>query len=343
MKQVFDLVYGFIEFPDEIWQIINHPLFQRLDRLRQCGFVSQVYPSATHTRKAHSLGVAHLANKWATHLSQYSSVPLSHDDRLAIIIAGLCHDIGHGPFSHLFDHVTKLFDIHETHEERSIEYVAKIINDVELSNKEYIFLQITHMIVGKKGFSPAWMYNIVSNTKNGLDVDRFDYLTRDSYYTIKFFDGSLINRIITSSKLVDDEIVFEAKVTDDILHLYKARYDLFNRVYCHSTVMKCESIILAAMETLDSFNYKSWSLMDDNTFLSILRGNMNSAALIDKLDSREWLPPGKRKYTLHISYAKTRTNPLEYVKFIDKNGNRSKGQKIIDLPENFLQERTIWY
>ena len=355
MKTVFDSIYGFIEFPDDIWRIIDHPLFQRLDRLKQCGIVSQVYPSATHTRKSHSLGVAHLARRWAQHLidqggaSNYDGDAEPETIVNIITIAALLHDVGHGPFSHLFECMLGKLDIKDAHEDRSIQYIKEMNLWCET---EVIDVLRGHVSINEYGIPtwpkmPTWAYQIVSNSTTGLDADRFDYLARDSYYTIRLFDASLIDRVIKNSRLdTAGNIVFLDKIADDILHVYKTRYDMFNRVYCHRTVMKLEAVILAAFEEYveaTGADVSSLARLDDFSLLHTLRTHPTSAPYIELYDSRKFLDPGPKTYELAISYSKTNQNPLEKVGFMDARGGITYGASIPDLPQNFLNRRAVTY
>jgi len=352
MKAVYDIIYGLMEFPDIVWQIIDHPLFQRLDRVRQCGIISQVYPCATHTRKAHSLGVAFLARKWANHLKSCYDGIITEKDILNITIAGLCHDIGHGPFSHLFDHMMKYMKHKSSHESRSIKYLENINNDLALGLDVD---EIALMILGRKGSrpAPAFLYQIVSNSINGLDADRLDYLSRDSYYTIHLVDQTLPMRIIHNSLLDSKgDIIFKQKIADDVLHLYKSRYDMFNRVYCHKTVMKLEAVLLCAFKHfyLDEdtsapkkVDDSEIALCDDLTLLDIMRKNPRSASIIKNFyDKRNFLPEGDNAYTLNIRYTSSGNNPLDKVKFVNKQNELVYiCSNIIDMPTKFKTTRTV--
>lgn len=342
-RAIFDPIYGFIHLPKELFSIIDHPIFQRLDRIRQCGMVSHVYPSATQSRKAHSFGVAYLTRKWAQHLDPTIDQATLNN----LTIAALCHDIGHGPFSHLFDHLQVALGVRETHEERSVRFLKEIN---EMVGMDYTtMLEIECMITGQLGTQrdKPWLYQLVSNPVNGLDTDRFDYLIRDSYYTIQLIDKSLIERIIYNSYLDEGHIIYKSKIMDDIMHLYKARYDMFNRVYCHTTVMKFETILIAAFKLgvhaikwLD--DYDNLIRMDDISLLSILRNHPYTAPYIDLLEHHKFLPDGPYTYTLCIGYSKSQHNPLMNVEFRDAEGRYVEGHTF-DTPILFSQSRTVNY
>eukprot|EP00834_Sanchytrium_tribonematis_P000340 NODE_6_length_70510_cov_1.054395.p45 type:complete len:198 gc:universal NODE_6_length_70510_cov_1.054395:6184-5591(-) len=184
----FDPIHKQVELEKYLWEIIDTPDFQRLRYLKQVGVNSYVYPSANHTRFEHSLGVCHLASQFMKILKRKHPRVVEDKDVVHIQIAALLHDVGHGPFSHLFERAMKRLGKIFDHEKKSVEIARRIISSVE-SKMELEFKidldLIEALIVGNDDFHyfqvKRFLNDIVHNSKSGLDVDKFDYLMRDSY------------------------------------------------------------------------------------------------------------------------------------------------------------------
>lgn len=199
-RMVRDAVHKDIRIPGACWEIIDTPEFQRLRHLKQLAMVYRVYPGAMHSRFEHSLGVCHLAGKMVDHFReiQGEDLHITDVDKLCVQIAGLCHDWGHGPFSHVFDGVLvpRLFPQSGwTHEKAScdmIDYTLKK-RGIDLSMygiKERDITFIKELIEPPpveqrkgRGAEKAFLYDIVNNKHSGLDVDKFDYFQRDTLFT----------------------------------------------------------------------------------------------------------------------------------------------------------------
>ncbi|MES1914140.1 MAG: hypothetical protein MHM6MM_006260 [Cercozoa sp. M6MM] len=214
-KEFRDPVHGQIELPEACVRVIDTPEFQRLRQLRQLGIASFVFPGATHTRFEHSLGVAHLARRLCRLLrdKQGSQLKITESDELCVVLAGLCHDIGHGPFSHLFDNVvvphfkTLLSNsnnnsLHKNngsvvvsafrHEDASADIVRRVFRRIGmdqfgLTPTDELF--VLEMIRGtppaeRRGRPPMkhYLYDIINNSDSGLDVDKLDYFQRDCHH-----------------------------------------------------------------------------------------------------------------------------------------------------------------
>lgn len=179
--------------------VIDTRPFQRLRGLKQLGCCEYVYPGATHTRFEHSLGVGYLAGVWARTLLSNRGYP--HEDRerfsQLVEVAGLCHDLGHGPFSHAWEHriLPSLGVSNWKHENMSVELVDVVFNEASFEDR-FEWTQndreiVKKLILGNKGACnrlgygefPRFLFDIVNNQSNGFDVDKFDYLPRDSFHT----------------------------------------------------------------------------------------------------------------------------------------------------------------
>ena len=225
-----DPVYGFVTVPTEtVFAIVEHPWFQRLRRIQQLGFGSLVYPGAHHTRFQHALGALHLMQKALDVLKAKGQV-ITDDEYEAACIAILLHDIGHGPYSHALEK-TLVPGIH--HEDLSIRIMAAL--DEELGGR----LKLAREIFENK-YSKGFLHQLVSSQ---LDVDRLDYLTRDTYFT-GVSEGVIgWSRIIDMMDVVDDRLVIEAKGIYSIEKFIIARRIMYWQVYLHKTVLCTEQML----------------------------------------------------------------------------------------------------
>ena len=198
VKIINDPVFGFIKIPRGLlYDIVRHPLFQRLNRINQLGLASVVYPGARHTRFQHSLGAFHLMSEAIASLQQKGHF-IFDSEAEAVEAAILMHDIGHGPFSHVLEN-TLITDI--THEELSLMMMEQINRDLGQ--------QLNLAIAIFKGDYPKnFLHQLISSQ---LDMDRLDYLRRDSFYT-GVTEGNIGSaRIIKMLNVVDDRLVVEQK------------------------------------------------------------------------------------------------------------------------------------
>lgn len=234
-KKIFnDPVYGFITLPHElIFELIEHPFFQRLRRIKQLGMTDLVYPGALHTRFHHALGAMHLMTE-AVETLRNKNVEISEDEALGAYIAILLHDIGHGPFSHALEHT--LLDIH--HEDISMILMEEL--NVVFEGK----LNIGIAIFCDK-YPKAFLHQLVSGQ---LDMDRMDYLNRDSFFT-GVSEGVIgYDRIIKMLNVVDNQLVVEEKGIYSIEKFLIARRLMYWQVYLHKTVVVAEQMLIKILE-----------------------------------------------------------------------------------------------
>jgi deoxynucleoside triphosphate triphosphohydrolase SAMHD1 len=246
-KIIYDPVHGHIDIDSISIKIIDTPEFQRLRYIKQLGNVSYVYPSASHSRFEHSLGVYYLAGKLINTLkNNQPELNITNQDIINVKIAGLCHDLGHGPFSHLFDnYVSKNCGKYSEHEKRS-EFILEYIID-----KYKIGLTTENVNLIKKMINPdkndiGFKYQIVSNLRTGLDVDKFDYIKRDTFYLGLNYNCEYL-RIINYAKVIDNNICYPTKLISCIYGIYYSRFRLHNEVYLHPV---CKSLDLMVMDLL---------------------------------------------------------------------------------------------
>ena len=234
-KIINDPIYGFISFPDEfIYDIVQHPYFQRLRRIKQLALTYYVYPGAHHTRFHHAIGAMHLMTK-ALEVIEKKGVEITEDEKIGAILAILLHDIGHGPFSHTLEH-TIVKGVQ--HEELSLLFMKKL--NEEYSGKLDLCIEIFTNKYKKK-----FLHQLVSSQ---LDVDRLDYLKRDSFYT-GVSEGVIgSERIIKMLNVKDGELVVEQKGIYSIENFIVARRIMYWQVYLHKTVLAAESLLAKILE-----------------------------------------------------------------------------------------------
>lgn len=226
-KKTLDPIHSFISFDSEIWNFVDTPEFQRLRDIKQLGGVYYVFPGATHTRFEHCLGVGHLAQKMIKSLFKYQSnvvaefdsAEYAHQIKKNITLAGLLHDLGHGPFSHLFDGkiIAKLCPgAGWSHEQGSSMLLNKLVDDNNMDIDQEDVKMISALILGErenpKYADKTWIFDIVANSKNSIDVDKMDYMTRDSYH-LGLKDCNFDYRaLIKEARVINSEICFPSKV-----------------------------------------------------------------------------------------------------------------------------------
>ncbi|MBM10169.1 MAG: hypothetical protein CMF69_11465 [Magnetovibrio sp.] len=258
-KQIYDPIHGYITLTPLQIKIIDTEEFQRLRDLKQLGAAFYVYPSATHTRFEHSLGVCHLAGETMRALAcNQPELKITKRDIEITEIAGLVHDLGHGPFSHLYDNYIKL-ETEEEHEERGCEIFKKMVKKYSLPLTPHEVNRIRKMIKPKP--SDNWCYQIVANALNQIDVDKIDYIRRDCYH-IGFPCGGEFSRIIMQCRVIDNILCYPNKAQYDIISLFMTRYRLHKRVYNHHVVKGYEFIIIKILKKLKEMNPSFMDLTD---------------------------------------------------------------------------------
>ncbi|MBO6026908.1 MAG: HD domain-containing protein [Bacteroidales bacterium] len=229
-KIVNDPIYGFVNIPDELhFDIIEHPYFQRLRRIKQVSLTNLVYPGANHTRFAHSLGAMHLMRR-AIQLLRGKGYDITDEELQAASLAILLHDSGHGPFSHTLEN-----SIVEgiTHEDLSLLLMRKFneLHDGKLDLAINIF---TNQY--KKGF----LNKLISSQ---LDVDRIDYLKRDSFFTGVAEGNVNAERLLDMMEVVGNELAIEAKGIYSVESFLVSRRIMYWQVYMHKTVVSAEYML----------------------------------------------------------------------------------------------------
>jgi uncharacterized protein len=233
-KILNDPVYGFITLPGALlFDLVEHPFFQRLRRIRQLGLAEYVYPGALHTRFHHALGAMHLMGQ-AVQTLRSKNHAISDAECEAAQIAILLHDIGHGPFSHVLERC--LLD-HVSHEAIS----AQLMHELNRQFGGRLSLAI-QMFEGT--YARPFFHQLISSQ---LDMDRMDYLNRDSFYT-GVAEGTIgADRLIKMLDLVNDQLVIEAKGILSIENFLSARRIMYWQVYLHKTAICAEAMLIQTL------------------------------------------------------------------------------------------------
>lgn len=244
-KIINDPVHGFIKIPHEIlFDVIEHPYFQRLRRISQTGLLNLIFPGATHTRFHHALGAMHLMFT-ALETLRLKGTEISKEEEKSAMLAILLHDIGHGPFSHALENML-MDDWH--HEKLSLLLMNKM--NAEFGGELSMAIE---MFQGK--YHRKFFNQLISSQ---LDVDRLDYLKRDSFYTGVSEGNINTQRIISMMNVSEDELVIDAKGIYSIENFLTARMFMYWQVYYHKTSALAEHLlvkILARAKTLVSEGY----------------------------------------------------------------------------------------
>ncbi len=235
LKILNDPIYGFITIPNELlYEIVEHKYFQRLRRISQMGLSYLVYPGAHHTRFHHALGCLHLMQK-AIRVLQLKGVEISAEEEEALQIAILLHDIGHGPFSHAMEH-SIVEDV--GHERISFLFMQEMNKDFD--GRLDLALEIFN---GK--YERKFLCQLISSQ---LDMDRLDYLKRDSFYTGVAEGNINSERLISMLTVVDDELMVEEKGIYSVEKFLLARRLMYWQVYLHKTGVVAEQLLIRVLK-----------------------------------------------------------------------------------------------
>lgn len=230
-KIINDPVFGFLSIPNEfIYDVLQHPYVQRLNRIRQLGLSYVVYPGAQHSRFLHSIGAMHLMSDAIAALRQ-KGVEITPAEADGAMVAILLHDLGHAPFSHVMEH-TLVEGV--THEEVSLMMMMQI-------NREMNGALDTAIAIFRNQYPKHFLHQLISSQ---LDVDRMDYLCRDSFFT-GVTEGSVASaRLIKMLNVVDDHLVIEAKGIYSVEKFLVARRLMYWQVYLHKTSVAAEQLLI---------------------------------------------------------------------------------------------------
>lgn len=264
LKIFNDPIYGFITIPNSlIFDLIAHKYFQRLRRISQMGMSYLVYPGAHHTRFHHAMGSMHLMQK-AVNVLRFKGVEISEDEENGLLIAILLHDIGHGPFSHAMEHsiVTGV-----SHEAISLLFMETL--NTEFNGSLTLAIQIF-----KGEYHRNFMCQLISSQ---LDMDRADYLKRDSFYTGVAEGNINAERLITMLNVVDDELVVEEKGIYSVEKFLVARRLMYWQVYLHKTSVVAEQLLMRVLKRAKELSEVGVDLKASRALDYFLKNEINGA------------------------------------------------------------------
>ena len=277
MRIIKDCIYKYVKVSALCEAFLDQPEFQRLRRIKQLGNVHRVYPSATHTRFEHSIGVMHLAGKVAKQLKI--------DERTTDLLklAGLYHDIGHMPYSHLFDkvlHIIKPDGVLLEHEDRSVQTFLKVSKRLKLlTEQEELFVCACIKGDPLEDYDP-YLFQIITG---GVESDRLDYLQRDPYHTgMPSFQANYIIQNMSINK--DKNICFNIKAKEDIKDLFETRRRMHELVYQHKCSIKYDTMYMCMiLKVKDELDYNE---LCDYKLETLLMSHPKTKDIYAQIESR---------------------------------------------------------
>jgi HD superfamily phosphohydrolase len=267
-KIINDPIYGFVTIHDEVIDaLINHPYFQRLRRIKQLGLTNLVYPGALHTRFHHAIGAMHLMSE-ALQVLKSKDVKISDEECRGALIAILLHDIGHGPFSHSLEHSIVKGVNHEV--------ISSLLMDA--LNKEFKGKLSMAIRIFNNKYHKAFLHQLVSSQ---LDMDRLDYLKRDSFFTGVSEGIISSDRIIKTLNVVNDNLVVEAKGIYSIEKFLISRRLMYWQVYLHKTVLSAETLLIHILKRAKELSEKGNNLFATPAFQLFLENDHTKEDFIE--------------------------------------------------------------
>ncbi|NQZ76532.1 MAG: HD domain-containing protein [Ekhidna sp.] len=268
-KILNDPVYGFINVPNDlIFDIIEHRYFQRLRRIKQLGLTDLVYPGALHTRFHHALGAMDLMRR-ALNALQEKGIEISDEERQASMLAILLHDIGHGPFSHTLEF--SLFK-HVHHEEVGLWMMERL-------NKEFNGALDLTIDIFRDQYDRSFFHQLVSSQ---LDIDRLDYLKRDSFFT-GVYEGAIgSERIIKMLNVASDQLVVEEKGIYSIENFLSARRLMYWQVYLHKTAVSAEVMLIELIKRAKQLTQQGAGVMATPALSIFLEQNITQEDFLNE-------------------------------------------------------------
>ena len=285
---IYDSIHGYIKLNQLASSIVDTPIFQRLRNIHQTGVLYLVFPTANHNRFEHSIGTYYLARKMIEKIAtKQPELNITAEIIDLVSIAGLCHDLGHMLFSHLFDDLflPSLANYEEikqskniVHENRSIFLLNYMVEKYNINlNKDQI--KVIGDLINTKTAEYSkwksqyqigkWIFQIISNPKNSIDVDKFDYLVRDTR-AVGLKLGFDYNRIIEDAKVIDNNICYSLQCSEDIYHMFFIRYRLHRQIYNHKTVKAIEILIIELLNEFEKEYKISEYILDPEKMIELV-------------------------------------------------------------------------
>ena len=260
LKIINDPVYGFIAITDEfIFDLIEHRYFQRLRRISQTALTSNVYPGAHHTRFHHAIGAMHLT-KEAIEVLRFKGQEITDEEELSTLIAILLHDIGHGPYSHALEY--SIIPV-ISHEEITVKFMEKL--NEEFNGKLDLAIEIF-----KNNYRKKFLHQLISSQ---LDMDRLDYLNRDSFYS-GVVEGSVNSkRLIAMLNVANDNLAIDDKGIYSVEKFLVARRLMYWQVYLHKTVIVSENLLTKVLQRARKLSLAGEVLFSSSALSYFLKRN----------------------------------------------------------------------
>ena len=350
-KKIYDPIHGYMDIDNISIKIIDNKYFKRLKNIKQLGTCYEVFPGASHNRFEHSIGVYYLSDKMINNLdSKYFT---NHQKKL-INIAALGHDLGHGPFSHVFDNEIlkdskSVYKHHEMRSQMILEHILKNTTFIDFKLSGYDIDFIKDLIEPSNEHS-NYLYQIVSNNINGIDVDKMDYIQRD-IYNIGLKYSYDYDRILDDSKIINNNICYSEKIKNQILDMFYTRYRLHKEVYNHPVVKSIEYMVRDILLDIDThINFKNdidninFCKYDDNILKKVydIKELSKGKKILNKIYNRDiYKYIGEVKYEENIlkdfisdininsndiiiqdmtlSFNNSEENPINNIRFYNKN------------------------
>ena len=279
LKIINDPIYGFVNIPDElIYDIIQHPYFQRLRRISQMGLSYLVYPGAHHTRFHHAIGAMHLMQT-AINVLKQKNIEISAEEELATLTAILLHDVGHGPFSHALEY-SIVQNI--SHEQISLAIMQEL--NKEFDGQLELAIQI---FTGQ--YHKTFLTELISSQ---VDVDRLDYLRRDSFYSGVIEGQVNSERLIKMLNVKDNQLVIDEKGIYSVEKFIISRRLMYWQVYLHKTGMMLEKILEKTLWRVKELLHQNKQVFLDDKLAYLFKGNLEeidqkSLAIFTSLDDSD--------------------------------------------------------
>ena len=289
--EIKDPIYGYVYITEEEKAVIDSYPVQRLRRLRQLAGAEYVYPGANHTRFEHSVGVMHLSGKVLENPN--ISQDISKDETGIVKIAALLHDVGHGPFSHIFEHLL-IKKLGKTHEDLTVWIIKNSELKDELGKLGYSVDEIADLAVGRHpSRDKAFLNQIISSS---IDVDKMDFIVRDTYHTGAGYGFVDVFRLIHTFDVLDGNLAVDIGALSTLESFIIARVESFKSIYFHRVGRAAQIMLAMALERADEElgltgfrNPEEYLAMDDYTVWTMLRNCTKSSGIIRNMERRRML------------------------------------------------------